>query len=70
VQEISHVQLTEEEAQEIVECVNDNDMSYELGRSLVESVMEQYYPDDALDKSDEDEGDCNVPEQHNCCESK
>lgn len=55
VQEISSVKLTQEEAQDVIECVNNNEMSYALGRDLIESIMENYYPDNAEDKSDTDD---------------
>lgn len=55
VQEISSVKLTKEAAEDVVQCVNDNDMSYALGRDLVESIMENYYPEDAEEKSEDDD---------------
>lgn len=42
IQEISNVDLTEEEAVDLVESINDNDMSYTLGRQVVESLMEYH----------------------------
>jgi hypothetical protein len=50
VHEISSVVLTDEQALDIVECVNNNDMSYHLGRELVESLMEPYLPEGDADK--------------------
>jgi hypothetical protein len=42
VQEISHVDLTEEQAIDIIESVNDNDLSYTLGREVVETFLNHY----------------------------
>jgi hypothetical protein len=57
VQEISSVKITEEQAKQIIENVNNNDMSYAFGRELVESIMDAYLPDGEPNNDDEEETD-------------
>lgn len=58
VQEISNVELTEEQAVDMIENINDNDLSYTLGRNLVESFMANYVEQNmGSDEEEDNEGD-------------